>query len=295
MKLQLGRLLPMMMLGLCGQTALALGSDDVVLIAKAAERGSDASQVLLATAYLAGDGGLAKDPAKAAHWFEQAAIQGNGYAEEKLGDLYEQGNGVDKNLKLSFDWRLKAANRGILTAQVSLGKMYRDGQGVDKDINKAMFWFERAATEGNSEAQYLLGRMYHENPRSEAELAAGRSWLQKAARQGYDSAAHFLALVESIGYEIEETWYHRKPGLHKLANDGDPEAQYQLAQRYEQGVGGVRKDTGLAIDWYRRAANGGNRMAMRALSQIYGNGLDGVARDPAAAKVWAEKADTASK
>ena len=94
-------------------------------------------------------------------------------------------------------------------------------------------------------------------------------------------------------YQIDEGWHNRMPGLKKLAADGDIEAEYQLAQRYERGVGGVRKDAATALDWYRRAANGGHPMAMKALIQIYSDGLDGVERDPAAAAEWAARVKAA--
>jgi len=277
-------------LALSAGPCLALDPNDLKLITQAAERGSAASQVLLAAAYLNGDGELAKDPVRAARWFEQAAIQGNAYAEERLGDLYALGLGVPVNPKLAYDWRVKAANRGILQAQVKVGKMYQEGIGVGKDIGQAIYWFRRAATEGNPEAQYMLGKLYHYGGAVEADRAAARSWFEQAAQQGYESAILFLNLIESIGYQIDEGWHNRLPGLRELASDGDPEAEYQLAQRYEHGVGGVRKDRETALEWYRRAATGGHLMAMKTLAQIYSAGLDGVARDPKAAGVWAARA-----
>lgn len=295
MKQHLAWLSAVFVLTIAADMSHAASADDITLIAKAAERGSASSQILLAVAYLNGDGGLARDPAMAARWFEQAAIQGNGYAEEKLGDLYEQGLGVEKNLKLAFDWRVKAANRGNLQVQVKLGKMYQDGVGVGKDAGKALYWFKRAATEGNAEAQSQLGKMYHYGIGVESDRAAARSWFEKAAQQGDESAIYFVQLIESIGYQIKEGWYNRLPELHRLANDGDLEVQYQLAQRYEHGVGGVKKDVSVALDWYKRAATGGHRMAMQTLSHIYASGLDGIPPDPVAAKAWEDRAKAATR
>lgn len=275
-------------------SGFALGPDDLALIVPAAERGAAPSQVLLAVAYLNGDGGLERNPGRAAYWFEQAAIQGNAYAQERLGDLYEQGIGVRANPTLAFDWRLKAANRGSVGAQLKVGRMFQEGVGVGKDIEQARYWLHRAATEGNAEAQYLLGRLYHYRSDAEVDRASARSWFEKAAQQGYEAAIEILDLIEGIGYQIEEGWHHRLPGLEKLANDGDLEAEYQLAQRYEHGIGGVRKDPATAVDWYRRAAAGGHLMAMRALARIYAAGRDGVDRDPAAAAAWAARAGGAA-
>ena len=281
-------------LALCAEPCLALSPDELALIAPAAERGGAASQVLLAVAYLNGDGGLVREPARAAYWFEQAAIQGNAYAEERLGDLYAQGLGVPANPKLAFDWRIKAANRGNINAQLKVGRMYQEGVGVAKDIDQAIHWFERAAAEGNAEAQFLLGKLYHYGGDVEVDRAAARSWFEKAAQQGYEGAVLLLNMIESIGYQIDEGWHNRLPELRTLAADGDLEAEYQLAQRYERGVGGVKKDAGTALDLYRRAANRGHLMAMKALVQIYSTGLDGVEPDPKAAAEWAAREKSAA-
>ena len=264
----LARLLLFLALSWAAVAALAITPDELTLIARAAERGSASAQLMLALAYLNGDGGLSKDAPRAARWFEAAALAGNGYAEERLGDLYAQGIGVPPNARLAADWREKAANRGIVAAQVKLGKMYLEGQGLARDSAKAHYWIQRAAIEGNAEAQFLLGQMYHAGTALEANPALAHSWFEKAALQGYESAIQLLHLIENIGYQLEESWYHRLPGLRKLAEDGDSEAQYQLAQRYEHGVGGVDRDLQVARNWYTRAAAGGNSQARQALEEL---------------------------
>ncbi len=263
-----GSILLLLSLEFVASAAAAMTAEEIAPVVRAAERGSAASQVLLAVAYLNGDGGLAKDPSAAARWFKAAALQGNADAEEKLGDLYAQGLGVERNPRLAADWCEKAANRGIVSAQLKLGKIYLDGRGVAKDSGKARYWIERAAIEGNAEAQFLLGKMYHVGSDIEANQGIARSWLEKAEHQGYESAVSLLRLIERIAYLLEEGWYHRLPELHKLAEDGDVEAQYQLAQRYEHGVDGLRKDRQAATLWYQRANSGGHPLAGKALKEM---------------------------
>jgi TPR repeat protein len=277
-------------------TGYAVTPEEATMIATAAERGSDGAQVLLAVMYLNGDGGRPKDEKLAAHWFEQAATQGNAYAQQMLGDLYEQGRGVPKNLKVAADWREKAANRGNVQAQLKLGKMYLSGEGVDKNADKAEYWLNRAAIEGNnSEAQYLLGKMYrlHADARQNRELAD--NLLARSAAQGYEDAIRFLHFMEGLGFRVEEGFYQRTPDLHRLAEDGDPEAQYQLAMRYESGAFGEKQDNEKALYWFRQAAASGHVMAMKSLAHIYQNGLAGTAVDLKAAQYWSEKARAAEK
>ena len=280
-------------LALCSGFCLANDPDSVSLITGAAERGTDASQVLLAIAYLNGDGQIARDPVKAVYWFERAAIQGNAYAEERLGDLYGKGIGVERNQKLAFDWRIKAAKRGSLDAQVKIGSMYQDGIGVVKDIDQAIYWFRRAAADGSVEAQSLLARLDHFSADKELDQAGGRSWFEIAAKRGYEIARYFIDLLEDARYWIDEDWHHRLPGLEKVARDGDLEAAFQLGRRYEHGIGGAKHDNAIAIAWYLRAAEGGHTGAMHALAEIYGNGIAGVARNRTEAARWAGRAQMA--
>ncbi|MDR3390420.1 MAG: tetratricopeptide repeat protein [Sulfuriferula sp.] len=270
--------------------AHAMTADEAKMVSDAAMRGSASSQVLLAVMYRHGDGGYAKDDRQAAYWFEQAAQQGNPYAQMALGDLYEQGEGVAKNLKLAADWREKAAKRGNVQAQLKLGQMYLAGVGVDKDLNKAEYWLKRAAIEGNSEAQFELGKLYRtENwPKHDPDL--GNSWLAKSAAQGYEGAVEFVHFFEHVGLQIKEDLSQRAPQLHKLAADGDAEAQYQLAMRYEHGIG-EKEDSAQAMYWFKQAANQGHVMAIKSLIHIYQQGLDGNAVSLVQAQYWQNRLD----
>lgn len=263
-------------------------SEEAAMVINASERGNDGAQVLAGIMYLNGDGGHTKDEKSAAYWFEKAAVQGNVYAQKKLGDFYEQGIGVRKNLQLSADWRTKAADRGNTEAQLKLGKMYLSGDGVDKDQAKGELWLNRAATEGNSEAQFLMGKLYH--ARQNTEMAG--NWLAKSATQGYKDAIGFLQFMEDFGFRVEESFHQGPAKFQKLAQDGDAEAQYQLAMRYESGAFGVEQSHEKSLHWFQLAANNGHVKAMKSLAHIYEKGLDGVTADQELADHWNSKANS---
>ena len=266
----------------------AMTTDEAKMVADAATRGSASSQVLLAVMYRHGDGGYAKNDQQAVYWFEQAAEQGNSYAQMALGDLYEQGAGVNKNLKVAADWREKAAKRGNVQAQLKLGQMYLAGAGVDKNLNKAEYWLKRASIGGNSEAQFELGKLYRIEGWPHHDSAQGYSWLAKSAEQGYEGAVEFLHFFEHIGLQLKEDLSQRAPQLHKLATDGDAEAQYQLAMRYEHGIG-EKQDYVQAMYWFKEAANQGHPKAIKSLVHIYQLGLDGNAVSLVQAQFWQNK------
>ena len=53
-----------------------------------------------------------------------------------------------------------AAERGDARAQNYLGQMYEDGQGLPEDIAAAVSWYQKAANAGEPAAQLNLGRLY---------------------------------------------------------------------------------------------------------------------------------------
>lgn len=69
-----------------------------------------------------------------------------------------------------------------------------------------------------------------------------------------------------------------------LAEQGDREAQYNLAFLYKQGKG-VMEDKGKAAEWFRKAADQGLADAQYQLGNMYDKG-DGVAQNASYAFVW---------
>ena len=295
-KRYLSGLLAVVLISLYAAGVAAATAQELPMIKRLAERGSDGAQVILAGMYLRGEGGVARDDRQAAEWYEKAALQGNAYAQMKLGDLYESGQGVEKNAAIAADWREKAADRGNVKAQQLLGQMYLEGNGVAKDQRKAEYWLNRAALEGgDAQAQYLLARMHLEGTAAAPNPALGRRLLSQAATQGNEQAVETLHLVQELGYSLDETLHQRPPHLQKLAQDGDVEAQYQLALRLENSPFSSAKDRLEAVTWFERSATGGHLMAMKSLAEIYQKGLDGVAADPAKASYWQQKAAQQAK
>lgn len=261
------------------------------MIDSAAQRGSASAQVLLGVIYLNGMADHAKDEARAALWFEKAAQQGNDYAQKMLGDLYEEGRGLPKNLLLAADWREKAAKRGNVQAQFLLGKMYLEGAGVKQDNARATYWLNRAAIEGgNLDAQNLLAKLQPGGDASLKNPGLDANPLAQSAERSYIDATQLLQSLETLGYRIKESLYKHPPDLEKLARDGDADAQYQLAIRYETGTHNLPQNWDLARYWFLQSAQRGHVRAMQSLAHLYQNGIGGIAADPKTARYWREKA-----
>jgi putative methionine-R-sulfoxide reductase with GAF domain len=75
------------------------------------------------------------------------------------------------------------------------------------------------------------------------------------------------------------------PELHKLANQGDPAAEYALGKRYANGEG-VKQDYRVAKDWFLRAAEQGHVRAEGKVAAAFWSGK-GAPRDYSKAYFWA--------
>ena len=73
-----------------------------------------------------------------------------------------------------------------------------------------------------------------------------------------------------------------------FAQKGDKQAQTQVGELYERGIGALA-DYSVAAHWYRQAADGGDTRAMVNLASLYERGL-GVSRDAEQAAQWFRRA-----
>ena len=73
-----------------------------------------------------------------------------------LGYCYSYGIGTSVNKQKAFELYQKAADLGDTIAQNILGDKYEMGNGMWKDINKAIYWFEKSAKQGLQKAQNSL-------------------------------------------------------------------------------------------------------------------------------------------
>ena len=124
--------------------------------------------------------------------------------------------------------------------------------------------------------------------------------MDKGHEKAKDLVEHFNSpsgkqiLMESAisgaeGYGTK--WYKSKTfvdGYYKLAEEGNAEAQYELARQleYPNHVGPFVADINESIKWYEQAASNGVIDAMYNLSMIFCNGKLGTPVDKEKALYW---------
>ena len=138
-------------------------------------------------------------------------------------------------------WFRKAAEQGYDKAQYQLAEMYNNGQLGDNQRSNCIPWYLKAAAQGNAGAKTEVGELPNLYPNNE--------------------------LLKSVN-NIEM--------LQQSAEQGNLDAQFQLARRYQTGIG-VPKDAVEAFKWMQKAAQN-NVDAMYYLALMYEKS-EGVTQD----------------
>ncbi|MFW1678493.1 tetratricopeptide repeat protein [Pontibacter sp. JAM-7] len=155
------------------------------------------------------------------------AQDGDADALNMLGQMYENGWGVEKDEKAAKRYYRRGASKGhmdsvnslralknksyiveiakvrpeaesgVASAQNRLGEMYEFGYGTDRNPDQAYSWYLQAAEQGYVPAQHNIGRCYNFGTGIEQNFAAAESWYRKAAEQGHTDAMFFLGTLYS--------------------------------------------------------------------------------------------------
>jgi TPR repeat protein len=207
----------------------------------------------------------------------------NAYA--RLGYMYVNGTGVEKNLHKGCILTKLSAAQGNQYAQYELGRMYFIGEGVTQDLSEARRLFKLSAAQENKYAQYNLGEMYYCGDGVEIDLQeAIRLWRLSAA-QGNKEAHYALGRMYYDGEGVEKNFVEAVRFFKLSAAQGNQNAQYSLGRMYYYGEG-VEKNLQEAIRLFKLSAAQGNQEAQCSLGDMYYFGK-GVTRDfQEAMRLW---------
>ena len=104
---------------------------------------------------------------------------GKAAAQVQLGDAYDIGAGVKRDVAEAIKWYRKAAEQGDAEGEYSLGGKYDSGDGVSQDYTEALKWYRKAAEHGHSTAQYNVGVLYYRALGTHQDLAEAARWWRK--------------------------------------------------------------------------------------------------------------------
>ena len=231
-----------------------------------------------------------KDYASAIQEFTASAEQGDRSSQSALGEMYQNGIGVERDFNKALLWHSKAAEQGAKLSQYNLGYMYFTWQGVNQEYIQALSWLRKAADQGEVNAQHLIGVMFFKGLGVENNHQEAFGWFRKAADQGVAASQAMLGVMYFNGAGVETNFPESASWYRKAAEQGLVEAQFQLGVLYFKGIGveknlkeadrllklaadkGVGKDVIQTIQRYKECAK-------KANTELFGELLNCTSRE----------------
>lgn len=161
----------------------------------AAEAGDPVGQRNLAALYFKGDG-IAQDNPRAAKLYRAAAEQGDAQAQDMLSwMLLEEDDG---DFAEARRWAEAAAAQNIASSMTRLGMMFHNALGIERDPQQAVIWWRRGAARGDADGQAMLGAAYHLGAGVERDPIMAMAWLLRARAGGSPLANQFFNVVRAL-------------------------------------------------------------------------------------------------
>ena len=291
------------------------------------------ASIILNKGYKIPNLGVVRNNDTAKEWVQKiltAAENGNAEALTCLGNMYYNGEWVNRNQQKAIINYRKAAEKGDEEAQYKLGHEYELGNLVKQDYNEAAKWYRKAALQDNHNAQFNLGLLCLSGKGTNKNLHEALKWLYSSAIQGNVQALNIIASLAMSGNAealdvlgifakdyhhvsavsvfkelaqhnnryaleiiciLEEQQY---PGidsiLRSLSKNENAEIQYNLGDLYFNGKN-IKINNKRAFSYYRRAAEKGHSGAQYMIGHMYNEGI-GIEKDKWQAVEWWRKAAT---
>ena len=204
----------------------------LVLLTRAAEAGEPKSQHFLAMMYENGNG-VARDYAKAAHWYGKCAAQGDGAAQLTYAMLLALGKGVETDIPGACHYATLSYHQGnanalqalrVIRAQAAkeateAAEAARAAQDAG-DGAEAERQLRRAAECGSADAQFALACLLLSEESAEGNRRAAAIWLREAAQQGHAEAERRLAELMSSAEQTLAGVAHNSKAHDEARNHG---------------------------------------------------------------------------
>lgn len=232
---------------------------------KAASQGDANAMFNLGAAYYNGEG-VATNDTLALAWFLLSAEGGIPSGQEAakrseqehqpwmfndaclaIGEMYEKGADLPKNVDMASAWYKKAADRGNAQAQLNLALLAVSAKNYDDARRRC----ESAAKDRFPGGEVCLGYLYQHGLGVQQDLKAATKYYQLAARQGNRGALHSLVEIYSDGSGKKEDRQETFFLLIHYAERGDRQAVID-AQRLRNSMNDKeRKDVQKKLPQYR--------------------------------------------
>lgn len=194
--------------------------------------------------------------------YAQKVLDLGGHCELLLGYIYTK----KKDYKKALKWFKQGDENEDRICSYNLGIFYNNGYGVKVDKKKGFECFLKSANNGYSSAQIAVAKKYH----NEQKFNKAIEWYLKAAEQG-DSKAYKPLSIFFLSGVIKCDNPYKKAEEYLLKSIDvleDEESALSLARLYEDGTK-LKKDIRQAAKYYQFAANKGNKVAALKTGKLF--------------------------
>uniref|UniRef100_A0A0Q9YJQ8 Localization factor PodJL n=1 Tax=Candidatus Berkiella aquae TaxID=295108 RepID=A0A0Q9YJQ8_9GAMM len=225
------------------------------------------------------------------HWVQKASKYQHADALFQLASCYHEGIGTPVDYQQALTIYQGLASRDHFLAQCKLGQMYFEGQGVEKNPDEAKKWLLQAANHRIAEASDWLKLYFNETDETLTQLNTENEineWLYSESGTPQSQFEHGMNYL----YARQGKEQNIPAGISLIQEAAEKEylpAQRELAIIYEQGLFGLQKAANYALTWYLRAANSGDEYSQYRAANMYYTG-QGAAKNAVQAYAFADMA-----
>ena len=176
------------------------------------------------------------------------------------------------------EW-LPLAEAGDIEAGYRIGLLYKDGLGIDRDVKKARKWLYKAGNQAPPALKRDAGKALDEI--GGAIATAQATWLiREASHEGDPEAMYLEGKANEVGPELKgynfDTFIRKNPAraallYRKAAEKGYASAQVRLGWLYYKGIG-VAQNEVEALEWTLKGAKQGDLIGKINLSLYFKKG-----------------------
>lgn len=106
----------------------------------------------------------------------------------------------NQNHGQAFELFNKLAEQGDAAAQNELGYMYVNGQGVRQDYRQAMAWYQKAHAQGEAKAAHNIGVHYYNGEGVRQNKSTAKEWDGRACDLGHQKGCDEYRKLNQQGY-----------------------------------------------------------------------------------------------
>lgn len=208
----------------------------------------------------------------------------DGPAMTLVGELYQQGLGVNASKEEAARWFALAAENGDAQAMFELGIARMKGDGVKQDRVGAKAMFLQAGAQENPGALFYLGVMALQNNGVAPDYKTAAAFFRRSARLGNSEAQYAIALMYRNGSGVARDDAKAAALMKQAAQNDNIAAQVEYGIMLFNGVG-VPKDESAAARFFIKAAGHNNPVAQDRAARLYVTGR-GVKKDVVEGMKW---------